>query len=119
MLYYIVDLTRRTDVAHEEFERRWLEEHLAMARSLPGLVSAAFYPAADPADSDGVRPAGVGILAFATRADLDHALASPQAVALRDHTRLFADSEGARRLIARDPVRFPQPSAGDRESLAP
>ncbi|HET8664904.1 MAG TPA: EthD domain-containing protein [Nocardioides sp.] len=105
MLYYIVDLTRRSDVSHEEFEQRWLVEHLAMARSLPGLVSAAFYPAADPADSDGVRPAGVGMLTFATRADLDHALASPEAAALRDHTRLFADSEGARRLIARDPVR--------------
>jgi hypothetical protein len=106
MLYYIVDLTRRRDVSQEEFERRWLGEHLARARRLPGVVSAAFYPVADPVASDGVRPAGVGMLAFRSRVDLDRALASEEAAALRRHTGLFADAEGARRLVAREPVGF-------------
>jgi hypothetical protein len=106
MLYYIVDLTRRREVSQDEFERLWLGEHLSLARRLPGVESAAFYPAADPADSDAVRPAGVGVLAFRDRADLDRALASDEAAALRRHTSLFADADGARRLIARDPVGF-------------
>jgi hypothetical protein len=106
LLYYIVDLTRRPDVSHEDFERRWLHEHLAMVRGLPGVASAAFYPVADPADSDGQGPSGIGVLGFRTRADLDRALASPEGSALRRHTGLFADSEGARRLIAREPVGF-------------
>jgi uncharacterized protein (TIGR02118 family) len=104
LLYYIVDLTRRADVSHDEFERLWLREHLPMARDLPGLVSAAFYPVADPGDSDGDRPSGVGVLGFRTRADLDRALTSPEGAALRRHTALFADADGARRLIAREPL---------------
>jgi uncharacterized protein (TIGR02118 family) len=106
MLYYIVDLTRRADVSQDEFERRWLDEHLSLARRLPGVVSAAFYPVAEPADSDGVRPAGVGILAFRSRDDIEVALRSEEAAALRRHTATFADADSARRLIARDPVGF-------------
>jgi hypothetical protein len=116
MLYYIVDLTRRRDVSQEEFERLWLGEHLALARGLPGIASAAFYPVADPAESDGARPAGVGVLAFRNRADLDRALASDEAAALRSHTGLFADSAAARRLVARDPVGF---VLGEAEAPAP
>jgi uncharacterized protein (TIGR02118 family) len=102
VLYYIVELTRLTDLSHEEFERQWLEEHLSLVRGLPGVISAAFYPVADPADSDGERPSGVGILGFRTLADLDRALASPEGAALRRHTRLFADSDAARRMVARE-----------------
>jgi hypothetical protein len=113
VLYYIVELTRLADVSHEEFERRWLREHLSLVRGLPGVVSAAFYPVADSADSDGERPSGVGVLGFRTREDLDRALASPEGAALRRHTGLFADSDGARRAVAREPWGFSRAEEDD------
>jgi uncharacterized protein (TIGR02118 family) len=103
MIYYTVMLRRRSDLTHEDFVRVWLGEHLPLANRLPGLIEARFMPRAE-----GVAPAaeeppdGLGVLVFASVADLEAALATPAAVELRLHTSTFADSDAAVRLVAQD-----------------
>jgi hypothetical protein len=57
----------------------------------------------DGAGSSGTGFDGVGLLFFGSRAELDRALAAPQAATLRAHTATFADSGAAIRMLLSDP----------------
>jgi hypothetical protein len=93
---YCVLLTRRDDVSREEFLQAWLVDHRALIGELPGLAHAELLPVAGPADGG---PDGVGLLYFGSAASMSAALASPQALRLREHTATFADSDRATRLL--------------------
>jgi hypothetical protein len=98
MYYYTVILRRLPGTTHEQFRDQWLGKHHALASELPRLVEAKFLPAVDPSVAD-----GLGILSFATQADLEAALGSEQSKALRAHTAEFADSDAAVRVVVHDP----------------
>lgn len=95
MIRYVVMLPRRGDISDAEFRHRWIDEHGPLVASLPGLVRGELLPSVDP-DAD---YAGIGILYFENLTSLDRALASDGAKQLRDHTKTFADSERAIRLV--------------------
>lgn len=104
MHHYVVLLRRRPELSFDAFLAAWLGEHRRLALQLPGLVDARFLPASlapiagEPAAAD-----GLGLLTFATREDMDDALASEPAAALRAHTATLAVSDAATRLIVQDP----------------
>jgi hypothetical protein len=93
---YCVLLTRRDDIGREEFLRAWLVEHRNLIGELPGLADARLLPVAAPSPGG---PDGVGLLFFRTATELAAALASPAALALREHTGTFAKSAEATRLL--------------------
>jgi uncharacterized protein (TIGR02118 family) len=98
---YGVLLRRAAGVSRAEFLRAWLEEHRQLARELPGLREVRLLPIEEPAA--GTDFDGLGLLFFGSRAELDAALAAPQALALRAHTATFADSGAALRMLLSDP----------------
>jgi len=112
---YCVLLRRAAGLTREEFLRAWLDEHRQLARELPGLREVRLLPVEEPggtgsdgAGSDGAGSSGtgfdgVGLLFFGSRAELDRALAAPQAATLRAHTATFADSGAAIRMLLSDP----------------
>lgn len=104
MIYYTVVLTRKSAMTQEEFERHWLTDHLALARTLPGLISARFYPLAPGQEQ--VEFGGFGVLCFPDQQTLEAAVSGEVGLALRAHTATFADSSGSHRLVAREPVEF-------------
>jgi hypothetical protein len=93
---YCVVLARRDDVTRDGFLRAWLGEHRRLIADLPGLAAARLLPVAEPGPGG---PDGVGLLYFATPAQMAAALASPAAARLREHTATFAKSAGATRLL--------------------
>ncbi len=96
--HYCVVLKRRAELSRAEFLHAWLGEHRALAVQLPGVVSVVFMPTAD-----GTQGAdGMGLLSFASSADLERALNSEIARRLRAHTATFADSAAATRLVLCD-----------------
>jgi uncharacterized protein (TIGR02118 family) len=97
---YCVLLRRAAGLTREEFLRSWLDEHRQLARELPGLRDVRLLPVEEPG---GGGFDGVGLLFFGSRAELDSALAAPQAAALRAHTATFADSGAAIRMLLSDP----------------
>jgi uncharacterized protein (TIGR02118 family) len=70
----MISLTRRDDMTHDEFVRWWLDEHVALASTLPGVRKVVFNVVDDGFDEAGVD--GVSELWFDTRADFDTAYAS-------------------------------------------
>lgn len=74
MFKAMITLTRRPDLTHEEFVGWWLDEHINLATSLPGVRKVIFNVVEEGYDEAGVD--GVSELWFDSRADFDAAYAS-------------------------------------------
>lgn len=94
MIRYYVVLHRKEGISREQFMQAWTVEHVALARSLPGVLAVAAHPAVDGADFD-----GVGVLDFADERSLQACLASAEGQAVRAHTATFADPDRAQRFV--------------------
>ena len=74
MIKAMIMLTRRADMSHSEFVSWWLEEHVPLARSLPGVRRVVLNVVDEGYDEAGID--GVSELWFDSRADFDAAYAS-------------------------------------------
>ncbi|MCU1491560.1 MAG: Methylmuconolactone methyl-isomerase [Acidimicrobiaceae bacterium] len=97
---YCVILYRKDGVSREQFLEAWLGEHRRLIGDLSGLTDVRLLPVAEPADGG---PDGVGLLRFASAAQLTAALQSEPALTLRRHTATFSKSDAAVRLLLTEP----------------
>lgn len=104
MIFYTVLLWRLQGTTQQEFETSWLGEHQRLARGLPGIIDVRLLPRAPRSTDIPESPDGIGLLVFASLADLDAALCTPLAATLREHTSTFAEADRTVRLVARDPA---------------
>lgn len=74
----------------DRFEERYRREHLPLVYALPGLVEAVAVPPA------GGQWAVVATMTFEDLESLESALASPEGVSLREHTRQLCDAFATR-----------------------
>ncbi|MFM8908303.1 MAG: EthD domain-containing protein [Actinomycetota bacterium] len=67
-------------MTHEHYEQWWLNEHVPLAKQLPGLHAATFNVVQNPAAGE---PDGITELWFDSRADFDAAYATDRWLSLR------------------------------------
>jgi uncharacterized protein (TIGR02118 family) len=91
MLKRVTVLQCGEGVDRSEALSRWLQDHGALVRAVPGVVEYVQRPATTDAEfSPTASPLGIGEVSFASRADAVAATATPEWQAVIDDAATFA-----------------------------
>lgn len=96
-------LVRKDGYSHEEFVKRWQEEHAAIAKDLPGLRR---YTTSVPTNPSAVEYDGVLELYFDDTAALNEAFESEVGQEVQSDAAEFIDLEAGPTLVVDEMIQF-------------